>query len=890
MKPLRLEFQGIKSYSEKAVVDFSLLTKSGLFGIFGDTGSGKSTILDAMVFALYGEFYESGVLGAELINARSDKMCVDFSFSVKESGGTAVYRAHRELKSKGTNKSQPPQKALLYREEGGVQFSVAETVSTVNEKIVSVIGLTKEQFVKCIVLPQGQFSAFLSLTRAPRIKIISALFDLDKYGVKLKRKLGDLAGEITLSLTAYNAKLEQYADATKERVDEYKSKLSVSEKAIKEQDEVLTKIKEDFSIFERNYVTHNKYLKCVSQLEAMKKFAPLIEKKRGYLSDYERALDALKISEKLENKGKVSLNLKSEVNAYKERLDKLKKEKEVFVASSVEEEKLVTAQSALKSLDDNLSLLSSDRLSVLSASEKRKELRRNFLEITERLENVSRDIESIKSNISAVEKEIETFSFKEKISAAIDSLTARAKKEFIENETDFLNGLALSCNDPETVRSLLKRADELKSDVTIEEGGQIVALDEVKALLTENERLTTLKTELNDKLSRLELSLKKIEAYRQKIVDDGKNLSATIESFDKKLEQAIKAFSNVCSYNVGGDYETCRRTVKELKIKADLEIDTYRKKAEYFDKNLPLAEKDLEFTELKLESSLNEQAALKKELEEKLGDMTYNRAKEVAEAVSDYELMREEVEGYGNRLFSLKKETEEMAAALEGGDYSTENYEKRKAETTVAEENYKNSYKEYIKLRNYTEILSQNFENRCIIEKDCKKIRDEKKVCDALSELVKSDRLAEYVADEYLSEICVDAEDTLSELSSGRYGLRYDGDFYVIDYLNGGAERKTTTVSGGELFLVSLSLALALSKSIILKSNKPIEFFFLDEGFGSLDGALVETVTDSLEKLRNDNFTIGLISHVEALKERIPAKINVSGPTPVKGSTLTVTV
>ncbi len=127
-------------------------------------------------------------------------------------------------------------------------------------------------------------------------------------------------------------------------------------------------------------------------------------------------------------------------------------------------------------------------------------------------------------------------------------------------------------------------------------------------------------------------------------------------------------------------------------------------------------------------------------------------------------------------------------------------------------------------------------------------------------------------------------------MSSGKYGLRYNGDFFVVDNLNGGMLRKTATVSGGELFLVSLSLALALSASIISKSNKPIEFFFLDEGFGSLDASLVETVVDSLEKLKSSNYTIGLISHVEALKERISAKISVSAPTMLKGSSLIVSV
>ncbi|MBQ9081177.1 MAG: hypothetical protein IJY26_00890, partial [Clostridia bacterium] len=83
------------------------------------------------------------------------------------------------------------------------------------------------------------------------------------------------------------------------------------------------------------------------------------------------------------------------------------------------------------------------------------------------------------------------------------------------------------------------------------------------------------------------------------------------------------------------------------------------------------------------------------------------------------------------------------------------------------------------------------------------------------------------------------------------------------------------TLSGGETFLVSLSLALSLSTAIHQKSLRPIEFFFLDEGFGTLDEELVDTVMDSLEKLKNENFCIGIISHVGELKNRLENKITV---------------
>ena len=93
------------------------------------------------------------------------------------------------------------------------------------------------------------------------------------------------------------------------------------------------------------------------------------------------------------------------------------------------------------------------------------------------------------------------------------------------------------------------------------------------------------------------------------------------------------------------------------------------------------------------------------------------------------------------------------------------------------------------------------------------------------------------------------------------------------DDFNGGIVRATSTLSGGETFLTSLALALSLSSQIQLKGSAPLEFFFLDEGFGTLDNDLLETVISSLERLHNDKLSIGIISHVEELKNRVPIKL-----------------
>jgi exonuclease SbcC len=146
----------------------------------------------------------------------------------------------------------------------------------------------------------------------------------------------------------------------------------------------------------------------------------------------------------------------------------------------------------------------------------------------------------------------------------------------------------------------------------------------------------------------------------------------------------------------------------------------------------------------------------------------------------------------------------------------------------------------------------------------------------------------EFIASEYLSEISAMASGTLLKLTDGRYFITYTDNFYVGDNYNCGSLRGVNTLSGGETFLVSLSLALALSSVICARSLKSIEFFFLDEGFGTLDENLIDTVMNALEKLKSSYFTIGIISHVEELKHRIDSKIIVNKATESHGSSVQV--
>ena len=113
-------------------------------------------------------------------------------------------------------------------------------------------------------------------------------------------------------------------------------------------------------------------------------------------------------------------------------------------------------------------------------------------------------------------------------------------------------------------------------------------------------------------------------------------------------------------------------------------------------------------------------------------------------------------------------------------------------------------------------------------------------------------------------------------MSQSKYSLELlEGSFVIKDNYNGGIIRSPRSLSGGEVFMASLSLALSLSSKIQLKNKAPLEVFFLDEGFGTLDNNTLDIVINTLEQLQTSNISVGIITHVEEIKNRVQNKINV---------------
>lgn len=214
MKPLRLTLRGINSYRKEQTIDFATLTSAGLFGIFGPTGSGKSSILDAITLALYAKLPRST---KNFININEQTAAVSFTFSITTTQ-THIYQVERSFRYHKNNT------AFTVRNTTGILTEIttespvilADRPTEVTQECIRLLGLTSEDFMRTVVLPQGQFSEFLKLKNAERRSMLQRLFHLEKYGQELTQKITYARQKQELLLSSLEGQLQSFLSFTEE--------------------------------------------------------------------------------------------------------------------------------------------------------------------------------------------------------------------------------------------------------------------------------------------------------------------------------------------------------------------------------------------------------------------------------------------------------------------------------------------------------------------------------------------------------------------------------------------------------------------------------------------------------------------------------------------------
>ena len=239
MKPHKLSIGGLQSFRSSQEIDFDRLSDCGMFGIFGPTGSGKSTILDALTLALYGRVGRARSGKQGIINEDETSAFVSFSFSIGAGAERKTYRADRKYRTKDHISVVSTLSRLVELNASG-EIVLADQETAVTAKVEEILGITLDDFVRAVVLPQGKFADFLTLKGVDRRKMLERLFSLERYGEKLAGRVKNRKETASARLGALQGELQGMGDASADAVAEAEAKLQTAQAAATQADTLLT--------------------------------------------------------------------------------------------------------------------------------------------------------------------------------------------------------------------------------------------------------------------------------------------------------------------------------------------------------------------------------------------------------------------------------------------------------------------------------------------------------------------------------------------------------------------------------------------------------------------------------------------------------------------------
>ena len=293
MRPIRLKIKGLNSFIDEQEIDFNKLTERGLFGIFGPTGSGKSTILDGITLALYGDLPRKST---NYINMNCNSLNVSFEFSISD-GKTKTYRVEREFKTdKKTGRPKSGKCKVLDITQVN-PIILADSVKEVTRTCENIIGLGMNDFTKTVVLPQGSFSEFLKISGKDRREMLERLFNLQEYGENLEKKLSAKSKVIEKKLDIIKGKLSSYEDINLDDLEIKENEFKNNEKNIKQKGSELLEINETYEEAKEIFQLKSELNSYENERNIISIEAKDIENKRGKIDNIEKSLRILNFIE-----------------------------------------------------------------------------------------------------------------------------------------------------------------------------------------------------------------------------------------------------------------------------------------------------------------------------------------------------------------------------------------------------------------------------------------------------------------------------------------------------------------------------------------------------------------------------------------------------------------
>ncbi len=995
MKPLFLSIEGLQSFQEKQEIDFEKIGRDGLFGIFGPTGSGKSTIIDGMTLALYGNIIRfknnsssesKDYFDIEAINKNSQEAKVNFKFKVGEN----IYRVERNYKI-GKKSGKLTKTAVLFKNENNEEIKIAENYKEIYKEVKeNILGLTLEDFTRSVVLPQGNFSQFLKLTGTEKRDMLERIFNLEKYGDILSKKanahkynLENSLKSLDIELSAIGFNEEELNKQTEkfEILEKETENLKKEEKELKaeiqEMEEIRT-LEENISKFQKQKDELDKNSEYIAELETKKnmaeKFIPVIEKIHKK-NDYEDRINILndeiktdkekleQAVKQLEAKKEVYKNLEEKENFLEKEKEKNYVPQDEFLKasedykSSIEKESLIEKEENLKKEIQNLEVqkekLSDDIKNftdTLNDLEKEKSeikdvsqdeilnLEKEILQkksLYENLEKREKELEKIVFNAECLEDKIKNNNSELSELEETESLYLVNRKNYFiyEIEKELHEGdicpvchgiyhkkLSENCENyfnEEAFEKIQQDIRKIKSYIQID-CDKLKEYDEkIIEIKSEIEIISDIKNDIENLENQKEALNKKLKetADKKNLIEE--NIKEKTDTLNKNKILSASAESELNSkINSLNDIENRLKEIPEFLFSTDElkeNLENIKKKNDVFKntdsqlnelrkekKNIwdtkitvwtdkiknfetQLIQKEENHKNIKTEYLALSEEINKVLLENKISDLKY--INEIEKSIDKISHMKEEIEKHKNDTVYVLKMILDYKEQLKNRNFSKEKFENLAERDKIVNMCLEKNIRLLGEIAKSIEIFNINKKRaeEILIEKE--KIEKKLNPAKEMTELLKGRKFLDFLSAGKLQSITRIASETLQRITNGRYRINVDekSDFSIMDNFNS-AVRKPQSLSGGETFMVSLCLALALANQIQLKGKSKLEFFFLDEGFGTLDSELLEIVFSVLENLKAEGMTVGIITHVEEIKNRVarklmvyPAQVGISG-------------
>ena len=896
MKPIKIIIKGINSYVSEQVIDFNKLAENKIFGIFGETGSGKTTILDSIILALYGVSDRDNL--QNIINVNTKDAYVEYTFEMEENTGKSkkyMIRRDFHLRPSGLKTE-----AIL--NDLNTKKTIAEMPDNVNAKILEIIGIGKKEFTKCIALPQGEFDRFLSDTPSLRKKTLAKLFDLEQFGIILNEKLKKRKDLVALNRNTLQEKIAVYNGISKETIAKTEEILANSDKQEKSLKRLLARdkklaetIKEELAVkqelldYEVNLNIKQSELPEINyiekQIEYTEKYGDFTILNSKYNSCYDE-LEALNIANE-ENKkllGSCDEQFKKLAILIEDNQNKIsdvtKQLGEIDIQNEkrrLHEAKLNNLISQKQDISDKLVALSEKMVENNAVIQKYKT---NIIDLT----NTYKKIENtIFDNMDSIDKlnNCQTFKTKQDFALFLTITRSKINPDSLAEVEEFniYDEVNTAIHDLENYELGVRKeiADILKDLHTLEIDYN--NLDDIKDdLIKKNEKLNKQCDEIEDSLVEVKEKLASAKTNMSAMEDQIAEYNDSLEQLKVAIANEKEVFNEMAPVN---DEEYLHKT-----------LEVYTKESEKLQEQLDKLNAQKQKAIIDIEVNTNNIENYKERLSQLSTALKpYSKAmfKEKVDnslllSYDDLPNLKQKVESYHKELSVLEANTNKLREKTKDYIYTKDDYNNLIDSVNNNEEKL-TELKVFINVNKITiDIQRQNLATVLELQSQLYEVLEQYNAIEQLESLLAGGALIDFVAEEYMGLITDFANHYVYSISKGKYLLNYDGDFNVIDNFNGGIKRSVKTLSGGERFIVSLSLALGISQSIAVNNNKNFNFFFIDEGFGNLSENYIEKVLQSFDALIQLNFTVGFITHVEKMQYYLSNRIIVTKDNTDEGS------